>query len=106
MSLPQFCDICQNILGTINLANGLMSCPSCSHSQELPENNKRIAVAFFNTGRRVISDQEAMRLAYEPTTCKITMKCPNCKYDILSKIRDEDYHYKLVCRKCEMIMTF
>lgn len=98
-SLPQFCNQCKNIVGHVNIITDLMKCPNCENLQKMDD--RKVAVEIFNKGKRIISDIEAMRLAHEPTTNRIEMECPKCKYPIMAAIRDEDMNFILVCLDCE-----
>jgi DNA-directed RNA polymerase subunit M/transcription elongation factor TFIIS len=104
MSVPNFCENCGNILEIINMYDGKLSCSSCK--ERFPCDGKRLVyVKHYNTGKRILSDNDVIRLIYEPTTQKIIKKCPGAKCDgnLLACIIDENCRCILGCLTCEQV---
>tara|TARA_B100001179_G_scaffold161331_1_gene118211 strand:- start:721 stop:1002 length:282 start_codon:yes stop_codon:yes gene_type:complete len=91
------------MLEMVDLITGKMMCKNCGFEQEFPPNDNIVDITFHGEGKREITIAEATRLMSEPTTAKRNIKCQECDNTIMSVIRDENYNYKLGCRKCEKI---
>jgi DNA-directed RNA polymerase subunit M/transcription elongation factor TFIIS len=101
MSTPNFCPNCSNILEIMDMFTGIMSCRNCK--SKFPCSNRVIFRKYYNTGKRMLSDNDIIRLMYEPSTQKIQKKCPECENNIMAAIIDENYKAILSCLGCERV---
>jgi len=101
MSLTRFCDDCGNILELPNISTGLMACLQCGNKQKLPDDDKTISINYYNSGGRIITDNEIKRVLHESTTYRIKRKCPECENPYMVVISNDDYQFMFACPECE-----
>lgn len=106
MSIPNFCQVCKNLLDPVDVFTGTINCSVCSTVKKITPDNSVLYRSYHNIGERIVTDIEILRLTTEPTTQKIKRKCPNekCNNDILALVKDDAYaRITLSCGKCKGI---
>lgn len=102
--IPQFCDICNNLLDIYDMSSLNVRCNKCYRLNSISPHDRVISVMTYSSSSyRSIQPSELMLLSNLPTTQRIKKHCEKCSFDTMIFTTDENYNFNYVCIKCKTV---